>query len=268
MTHARDSNTGSDGLWDVLEGVQAWRLWAYLGLVDIRQRYRRSMLGPLWLAFGLGATVLGVGLLYSRVLSTPAPEYVPFLAASLWAWQLLATVLVEATTLFATSAVIITSVRMPYTSLVLRSIVRNLIVAAHGLAVVLIVFVWYRVEVSPVALLAIPGVILLCINLYWMALIIALISARFRDVGQIVIYLMSLMLFLTPVIWMPTQLHPGSVFLMFNPLAHLIAIVRDPIVFGTIPVQSLLVCSGMAVAGVIAGAFIFARLRRYVAYWT
>lgn len=245
-----------------------WRLWAYLGLIDIRQRYRRSAIGPLWLTLGLGATVLGVGLLYSNILGTAASDYVPFLAISLWVWQFLAAVLIEATTLFATSAVIISSVRVPYTSLILRSIVRNLIVAAHGLIVVVAAMIWYGVGVSAASLMIIPGVIILCVNLYWMALLVALMSARFRDVGQTVTYVMSLMLFLTPVIWMPTQIRAESVFLVFNPLAHLVAIVRDPLLYGTIPVQSLLISAAMAVVGVAVSVVVFVRLRRYVAYWT
>jgi lipopolysaccharide transport system permease protein len=176
--------------------------------------------------------------------------------------------MVEGKTLFATSAAVITSVRIPYTSLVLRSITRNLIVAAHGLIVVAATFLYYRTAISPVAPLAFVGLVLVCVNLYWICLLIALLSARFRDVAQIFTYLIGLMLFVTPIIWMPGQVRPGSPFLLFNPLAHMVSVVREPLLNGVVPWTALTITAGMAVVGVPVTALIFARMRRYVAYWT
>ena len=38
---------------DLREGVAAVHIWGMLGWQEIRLRYRRSTLGPLWLTFGL-----------------------------------------------------------------------------------------------------------------------------------------------------------------------------------------------------------------------
>ena len=42
---------------DAVSALAAWRLWTMLAWEDIRQRYRRSVLGPLWIT--LSMAVLG-----------------------------------------------------------------------------------------------------------------------------------------------------------------------------------------------------------------
>lgn len=253
--------------WDVVQGLRSWRLWAFMGLMDIRQRYRRSLIGPLWLAMGLGVTVAGIGLLYTQVLGVSAEEYLPFLAISLWIWSFMTSCLTEGTSLFSSAGHIITTVRIPYTTFVLRSLVRNLIVAAHGLIVVIGVFIFYGVPIGLTSLLSILGVILIIVNLYWMVLVISMMSARFQDAAQIFIYVINLALFLTPVIWMPSQVRPGSPFLLYNPLAQMLEAVRGPILNGEIPGFSLAYLAVMAAVGLPVTLIAFQRLRRHVPYW-
>ncbi len=42
---------------DLAEGLFKWRLWSLMGWQDIRQRYRRSILGPFWLTLSMGVLV-------------------------------------------------------------------------------------------------------------------------------------------------------------------------------------------------------------------
>jgi ABC-2 type transport system permease protein len=53
---------------------QGWRqrtLWGYLGWQDIKQRYRRSVLGPLWISISMGVIATAMGILYGPT-SPPA----------------------------------------------------------------------------------------------------------------------------------------------------------------------------------------------------
>ena len=263
--YSRDQNKVV--IWDFVEGFIKWRLWAFLGLQDIRQRYRRSLLGPLWLTMGLGVTIAGIGLLYSQILHTAPGNYIPYLAISLLLWNFISATLVEGTLLFQGVAHVISAVSVPYTSFVLRSIVRNLIVAAHGIVVVVIAFVWFQYPVSIVALAALPGLILVCGNLYWMVLIIATISLRYRDVAQIISYAVAIALFLTPVIWMTSAVKLGSPFVNVNPFAQLLEVVRAPIFDGHVPVYSFVFDSIMMVGGTTAAIAMFIGTRRHLVYW-
>lgn len=254
--------------WDFVQGFLNWRLWAFLGLQDIKQRYRRSSFGPLWLMLGLGVTILGIGILYSRILKVASGDFIPYLAISLLVWNFISTVVNESVTIFLVGAGLMTSTRVPYTSFVLRGLMRNLIVAAHCVVPVIVAFIYYRHPVNvPVALLAIPGLLLLLLNLYWVSLCIGIICLRFRDMGQIVIYGTQLALFITPIIWMPKQVDPNNLILKLNPLNHLINLVRSPLFDGVVPIESYGWALGLLAVGGACTALVMVYFRRFLVFW-
>ena len=65
---------------DVAQGIAAVRIWSTLGWQEVRQRYRRSTLGPFWLTLSTGAMIAGMGPLYGRLLNQDASDYFPYLA--------------------------------------------------------------------------------------------------------------------------------------------------------------------------------------------
>src|SRR5690348_1337773 len=65
---------------DIVEGLRRWELWVTLGWHDIRQRYRRSLIGPFWLTLSMGILVGTLGFLYSGLFGQPIREYLPRLA--------------------------------------------------------------------------------------------------------------------------------------------------------------------------------------------
>src|ERR1700761_427272 len=83
---------------DVVGGARLWRLAWALGWLDIRLRYRGSMLGPFWLTISTGVMVAALGVLYSTLFKIELREYLPFLALSQVLWGFLAAVVSEACT--------------------------------------------------------------------------------------------------------------------------------------------------------------------------
>ena len=57
---------------------QGWRqrpLWGYLGWQDIKQRYRRSVLGPLWISISMGVVATAMGILYGTLFNEPLETF-------------------------------------------------------------------------------------------------------------------------------------------------------------------------------------------------
>ena len=46
---------------DFLQGVTSWRLWLFLGVYEVRRRYRRTIIGPFWNTISLAVFVFVVG---------------------------------------------------------------------------------------------------------------------------------------------------------------------------------------------------------------
>ena len=53
---------------DIVVGIKAVRIWGTLGWHDIRQRYRRLVIGPFWFTLSTAIMVVVLGALYSTLL--------------------------------------------------------------------------------------------------------------------------------------------------------------------------------------------------------
>src|SRR5262245_20374396 len=252
---------------DVAQGTAAVPIWATLGWQEIRQRYRRSTLGPFWLTLSTGAMIAGMGPLYGRLLNLDISEYFPYLAVSLVVWQFLAALTTESCFSFIAAENYIKNVRLPLTIHVMRMIWRNVIIFAHNLVIVAIVFVvftpaigWHLAEI-PVA------IALIVVNAIWVGLLLGMLCARFRDIPQIVSSLVQVALFLTPVLWQAGMLGRNLWAAKINPYYHFLEIVRQPVFGASAGLQSWAAVLGITVLGCAGTLLFFARFRARVAYW-
>ena len=252
---------------DVRGGLRLWRLAWSLGWLDIRLRYRGSMLGPFWLTISTGVMVGALGFLYAALFHMSLRDYLPYLALSQVLWGFLATLVGESCSVFTESEPVIRSIRMPFFVFAIRILVRNVLVLAHNICVIVVVFLALMIWPGATALLAIPALPLWIIDALALALLLGGFCARFRDILPIVNSVMQIAFFVSPVIWKPEQLKEGAVWLPLNPFYDMLAIVRDPLL-GQVP--SHLVWLGAlgysAVLWALAWTF-FLRARGRIAFW-
>ena len=259
--------TGMTAGADFARSVKLWRLSVLMAWQDIRQRYRGSLLGPLWLTASLGATSLGVGLLYSRVLHVDVHVYVSYLVLGLTLWTFLSVTLSEGCAAFVAASGLIKNNPLPVFIQIFRCVARNVFVLAHSVLVVVVVFLVVRKPLPLGALLAIPGLVLFTLNLAWMVALLAVASARFRDIPQVVQNGMQFFMFITPIFWMPNSLGARHFALTFNPFYHLVQMVRGPILGDPVDPLNWIVCGVMAVVGMLAVVLVYARHRRDIVLW-
>ena len=252
---------------DVRAGLKLWRLAWSLGWLDIRLRYRGSMLGPFWLTISTGVMVGALGVLYSALFHMTLRDYLPFLALSQVLWGFLSTLVGESCQAFTESESVIRSVRMPYFLFAMRILIRNVLVLCHNVFVIVVVFLLMQIWPGATALLAILALPLWVLNAMAMSLLLGGVCARFRDILPIVASVMQIAFFLTPVIWKPEQLGEGAVWLPLNPFYVLLEIVRGPLL-GEAP--SLAVWAGaLGYSIVLWGAAwtFFIRARGRISFW-
>lgn len=252
---------------DVCDGLSLWRLALTLGWLDIRLRYRGSMLGPLWLTISTGVMVGMLGFLYSKLFHMDLAEYLPFLALSQVLWGFLATMVGEACSTFTEMVGLIRSVRMPMFVFAMRVVIRNLLVFAHNVIVFVVVFAIFRIWPGWHAVLVIPGMMLWTLDALALTLLLGGLCARFRDITPIVNSLMQITFFATPVIWKPSQLGHYQVYLPLNPLYDLLEVVRSPMLGD--PVRLRTWAGAIVFSGLICGCswLFFIRARGRVAFW-
>jgi lipopolysaccharide transport system permease protein len=252
---------------DVLGGLRLWRLAWSLGWLDIRLRYRGSILGPFWLTISTGVMVCSLGVLFSALYHTSLREFLPYLALSQVLWGFLATLVGESCSAFTESEPVIRSVRIPFFLFAMRILVRNVLVLAHNICVIVVVFLALRISPGATALLALPALPIWVADALALSLLLGGICARFRDIMPIVNSVMQIAFFLSPVIWKPEQLGDHAVWLPLNPFFDMLEIVRGPLLGEAAPLLVWVGALGysLALCG-LAWAF-FLRARGRIAFW-
>lgn len=253
---------------DFADACRLWRLALTLGWFDIRLRYRGSMLGPFWLTLSTAIMVAALGLLYSKLFNMELRDYLPFLALSLVLWNVLSAVITDSCTCYVAAEGMIRSMRMPHTLQSMRVVVRNLIVLAHNVVVIVIVYAWFDDWPGWAALQAIPGLLLWVLDGLAVCLILGPIGARFRDIPPIVASVIQIAFFISPIIWKPELLHGAALeFLWLNPFYTLLEIVRGPMLGEAVRLRVWASALGYSGVLCVAAWFLFARTRGRLAFW-
>lgn len=252
---------------DFADGVRSWPLWSKLGWNDILQRYRRSLLGPFWLTASMAIMVIALGVVYSKLFKTELREFLPYLCVGLLVWGYISATISEAGSLFTGSESYIKQIRLPYSLYAFRFIWSRIIIFGHNLIIYIGVLIYFQIWPGSGILLAVPGLVLLSVNLTLASLLIGMLSARFRDIPQIISSVVQIAFFITPVMWNPTLLGLNSPIVYLNPFFHLLEIVRAPLLGQDLPFTSYMAVAVITVANFILSAAFFTRFRRRISYW-
>ena len=253
---------------DLRQGLSQNQLWLMLGWQDIRQRFRRSMLGPFWLTLSTAFMLVALGLVYATLFKMSLREYFPFLAAGTVSWTLISSLITEGCAAFIASDSLIKQIRLPYTIHACRVVWRNVLIFFHNIVIIVVVAVIFDVRPTLVSLVCLAaGLALVMLNGVWAALLFGTICARFRDIQPIVASVLQLFFFLTPIIWHPALLPGRQRVIDFNPFYHFIEILRAPML-GAVPGPATWAAVlGITAAGWLVTLLLLLRARRRIPYW-
>lgn len=265
MTHAASRSA----LEDLTAALGRHRLVTTLGWRDVRLRYRRSVLGPLWITLSLGITIATIGVVFGQIFQAPMGTFLPFLALGMILWSFVSSVVTEGCQGFVAAEGIIKALPIPLVVHILRLVWRNVVVFLHNMLLWPIVALALGQTPGWVALWSLPGFALLTLNVAWVALLLGIVCARYRDLPQIVGSILQIAFYVTPIMWMPSQLpaRAGTWLLDLNPMHHLLEVVRAPLL-GQLPAPgSWAAALGLALVGWGLTLPLYARARRRIAYW-
>ena len=252
---------------DVWTGISSWRLGHFLAWQDIRQRYRRSTLGPIWMTLSFGVQIFTMGFLSAFLFGSALEKSFPYVCAGMLFWTLITQTINDGAALFVNAARYITQIKLPLTVFLLQTVWRNLIIAGHNAAIYVAIALFFLVVPSPSMVLWPLGLLLVVICLSWMALVSAVISARYRDVPQLITNILQILFWLTPLMYFPEQLGQKRFIADYNPFTHIIALVREPLLGGEPSLNDWLIVLAIAVIGWTGTFLFFARFRARIVYW-
>lgn len=255
-------------LLDIKEAFSLSSAWLWLSWNDIKQRYRRSILGPFWITLSLAITVFFMGILYSKIFKINIHDYMPYLTSGLVSWTLISTMILEGSTVFINNEAIIKQVYLPHSFHIFRMLSRNIIIWLHNLLVLMLIKIYFLLPIDFNILWIILSVFLICSFGFGFSLILGLLCARYRDLQQIIISMVQLLFFITPVLWTSAAIGTHAWILKFNIFYYYLELLRQPFNCHSIW-QDWFVLFPIAISIVtlLIGIIVFAKYRNRIAYW-
>lgn len=251
-------------LGDLASGLLRWRLWSMLAWEAFRNRYHRTIIGPVWVTISFLAFVSVKIFIFGAILRIDGNYYAVHLTLGFMVWNYMSTVVNGGTQAFVGSRNWILGIRAPLTVFVMQNNYGALLnfifvsLAGYGIAMWLEPFEWQQFLVS------LGGMALVIFALFWAQLALAIVAVFFRDVIQLVATVMRITFFLTPILWLPDSLGSRAIFVDYNPFTHLIAIVRAPILDGGADPLNYYVVAGLTGAAIIFSVVLLALTRRRI----
>src|SRR5437667_12263712 len=101
---------------------------------------------------------------------------------------------------------------------------------------------------------------MIALNGAWVGLLVGMVSARFRDVPQIIGNFLQVAFFITPILFKPEMLGQYHFLVDLNPLTHFIAILRAPLLGEAPRLANWLAVVSISLVGCDGALFGFCRL--------
>lgn len=251
---------------DLLQGILQIGLGWKLGWLDVKLRYRGSILGPLWITIIMGVKITTIGILYAFLLHLDLKHYYTYVAISVVLWTYMSGMINDSCTIFTNASPLILSQRIPFSIYVWRTVFCNILILLHNLLVIVVVFTVFKIVPYTLYLL-LPSALLWIMDSLAIGILFGILGTRFKDIPPIVSAFTQAFFFITPIIWKASSLNFNKDYILLNPFYPLFEIVRAPILGESLTPSIWGAAIGYSLILWIIALFIFSKTRFRIPYW-
>jgi lipopolysaccharide transport system permease protein len=263
--------------WIHITPSQGWvpirlaELWQYRELLyflswrDVKTRYKQTALGVAWAIIQPFFTMVIFSLFFGRLANIPSDNipYPIFAYVALVPWSFFANGLAQASTSLVLGSTIITKVYFPRLAMPIAAVLSGVVDFALAFVVLLGMMLYYGVVPTPKIVLLPLFLALALITSLGVALWLSALYVQYRDIRQVVPFLVQLWLFSTPVAYPSSLLsEPWRTVYGLNPMVGVIEGFRWVLLGTAAPGPMVLVSTLVALAILVGGAFYFRRMEK------
>jgi len=231
---------------------------------EITLRYKRTYLGFLWSLLNPILTGIVLFIAFNIFMRFEVENFALFVMAAIFPWTWFsASVTMSANTLTGNVS-LIKKVIFPKHFLLLATIIAQLVNFIFSLPVLIALVYYYGSSPSLNWLIGIPVLVIVqFVVIYGLSLLISIANAFFRDLEHIINVLVSLLFWMTPIVY-PLEAVPEEYrsLLVMNPVTYLMQAWRDLFFNNMLNWHNIFVSAITAVAILLAGLLIFKKLNR------
>ena len=253
---------------DIREGLRSRRSWSYLAVENVKNRYRRTVLGPWWLTLEMGILIVGLSFVFGHLLNADLRSFLPYVGLGYIVFMLLSGLTSAAAGVFIAGSSTLKSTRQPLSNLVLRDVGVQFINFAHNMVIYLVFLVIGLVPLSPKILIALPILAVIAANGLFVGLWLGIAVARFRDLQPFITSILGVAIFFCPIFYDLDNLSRGSgSLLLWNPFTYLIMAFRTPLIGEPLLPWYYVGTAIVTVINIALGLAVFTRARSRLPYW-
>ena len=224
-----------------------WRFRHFLmALVrlDLRLRYRRSVIGVGWSLLNPIAMTAVFTVVFSNLLGSGAWDYAPSLLTGMAVWGFLKEAATAGSRALIANESYIRQSPLPYTLYPLRTVFGQAIHTAIALVVVVGLLMILQQSARPLLMLpaVAPGLALAFLAAWAVATIAAFVNVYFQDTQHLLEVAAQIGFFLTPIIYPRAVLDKQGLYWVvdLNPVNLFLDLIRAPLLTGEPPTAALL----------------------------
>lgn len=252
-------------------------IWKYRDLVilfvkrDFKNTYKQTILGPLWIIINPFLSTFVFTVIFGMIanISTDGmPQFLFYMSGNIL-WSFFSSCLNKSSSTFLGNSRIFSKVYFPRLVMPLAGIIYNSInflIQFVMFVLLIIIYLFTGSNVHPnICILLLPVLMLMTALLgTGCGLIISSVTTKYRDLGVLVSFGVTLWMYITPVVYPASQVPEAYRWLaLLNPAAPLIETFRYAFLgSGTFPWQYLLISFAVTIIVLIFGLIIFNQVEK------
>jgi lipopolysaccharide transport system permease protein len=240
---------------------EIWRLrhfWLALVRIDLRKRYRRSIIGIGWSLLQPIAMTIVLCVVFSQLFNQPVRSYAPYLLSGLTFWAFVSAVVMQGCQCFLQGESYIRQHPAPLAIYPLRTTLGAGFHFVLGFGIALVLVWWLNGFGNLPALLSlVPTFALLFIVGWSVAVCMGVANVVFQDSQHLIEIVMQIAFYATPIMYKPEMLMGRrlvSWFVRLNPLAAFLELIRKPLLEGELPSMWAVGLASLTAAIAVAAA--------------
>jgi lipopolysaccharide transport system permease protein len=230
----------------------------------IRGRYQQSALGWLWAIIQPAATVAIFTIIFTRIVrvDTGNIPYVIFSFVALVPWTLLSASLADMTISLVGNMSLVTKIYFPREVLPVSAMLARLMDFGVAASLIILLMLFFQVPVFPVGWLFLPVILAIQLALILgIGLAAAAANVFYRDVQSLLVLVVQLWFYASPIIYPVTMVPPQLHTIYFlNPMAGILESYRAVLLYHTLPGFYLLQAGVISFLILILGYWFFKRV--------
>lgn len=225
--------------------------------LDLRQRYRRSVLGIGWSLLNPLAMTVVFTVVFSSLLGNGDPiSYAASVLTGMAVWGFLRDSALNGCRCFMTNEAYIRQSPIPYTVYTLRTVLGQAIHSLIALAVVVVMIAIFKSDAAVLLRvgLIVPGILVALLAAWAAATIAAFVTVYFHDMQHLLEVGAQIMFFLTPIMYTRKLLDDKQLgwIVDANPIYWILELTRGPLLTGHMPTTQMY-AAGAGVAAALVG---------------